>query len=114
MDGGILVLRRRGIRRGTPYTQGGRQGLSVRDRIDDGSCVTAISGHRVDGGDTLETNRSSCRTCMCVTCMGVSRTHTDTRDARPELSSCLYSKSATVKNIHKEQHVSKHDLTTGC
>ncbi|CAL1684116.1 unnamed protein product [Lasius platythorax] len=35
--GRIFVLRRRGIRRGTPYTQGERQGLSVRDRIDDGS-----------------------------------------------------------------------------
>lgn len=36
---GIFVLRsgRRGIRRETPYTQGGRQGLSARDRIDGGA-----------------------------------------------------------------------------
>lgn len=32
---GIFVLRRRGIRRETPHTQGGRQGLLARGRIDD-------------------------------------------------------------------------------
>jgi len=62
---GIFVLRRRGIRRETPvYTGWASRTLGARkDRRQ--SSTAAISGHRVDGGDTLELERVTARLYLC-------------------------------------------------
>ena len=59
------MLRRRGIRRETlVYTGWASRTLGARkDRRR--SSTAAISGHRVDGGDTLELERVTARLYLC-------------------------------------------------